>query len=85
MCFCTENCDIEGALRLIGGSNITQGRVEVCYNGIYGSVCDENWGASDAAVVCRQLGYRTDGQLDHTILTITSSQSTHRSNGSLQR
>ena len=52
-----------GDIRLIGGSTSFEGRVEICYNNNWGTVCDDRWGTPDATVACRQLGYSTTGYL----------------------
>ncbi|XP_064405891.1 uncharacterized protein LOC135350948 isoform X5 [Halichondria panicea] len=46
-----------GDIRLVDGSNQYQGRVEVCINDQWGTVCDDSWGTTDATLVCKQLGY----------------------------
>ena len=50
----------QGAIRLQGGS-ATEGRVEVCNNNIWGTVCNDRWNTPDAQVACRQLGLPTSG------------------------
>ena len=47
-------CD-NGDVRLQGGSTAEEGRVEICMNGQWSTVCNEQWDNIDASIVCRQL------------------------------
>ena len=54
-----------GDVRLVNGSDSSDGRVEICINDEWGTVCDNVWSESDADVVCRQVGDYSSGQFVH--------------------
>ncbi len=64
-----ESC-MHGQIRLVDGTDgasasdqFYDGRVEVCQNEIWGTICDDLWDAADAQVVCSSLGYSRRGIL----------------------
>lgn len=51
-----DNCT-DGDLRLVGGAQNDTGRVEICLNNAWGTICRNLFGTNDALVICGQLGF----------------------------
>jgi hypothetical protein len=52
-----DNNPGDGQIRLVGGGSAREGRVEISFGGVFGTVCDDRWNSMNAQVVCRQLGF----------------------------
>ena len=60
---CIISVCVQSSVRLQDGPNEQSGRVEICFNNVWGTICSNGFGAVDAGVLCRQLGYEQDGKL----------------------
>lgn len=52
----SEYCQ-DGDLRLVDGGDELEGRIEMCYEELYGTICGSGFDLVAASVVCRQLGF----------------------------
>ena len=43
-------------IRLVDGPDGISGRVEIKHEGVWGTVCDDDFGAEEAQVICKSLG-----------------------------
>ena len=55
------NCE-DGDVRLRDGETVLEGRVEVCVNHAWGSVCSQGFTEAEAEVVCSQIGLSFNGE-----------------------
>lgn len=59
--FCSGTTCFQGDIRLQGVVNNT-GRIEICHNNVWGTVCRDLFDSFDAQVACRQLGLPYEGR-----------------------
>ena len=50
---------------MVGGNVGNEGRVEICLNNEWGTICDDNWSTNDAEVACSVLGFGYTGKTLH--------------------
>ena len=58
-----------GEVRMVGGEREGEGRVEVCVDGFWGSVCGDGFDQKAAFVICREFGYSKLLTSQHNTLT----------------
>ena len=60
----------DGDIQLVGGDTPLKGRLEVCINNAWGTVCNNQFGNHDSATACHQLGFERTGQLTCSIILL---------------
>ena len=61
-CFCSVKGCHNNDVRLVDGITPLEGRVEICTNDVWSTICDRSWDILDTRVVCRQLGFSSLGK-----------------------
>lgn len=64
---CKYCCSTEGDVRLKHGRSgrASEGYVEVCVEGVWSTLCDDNWDNRDAGVICSMLGYHRESEYNY--------------------
>ena len=71
--FSTPMADcVDGELRLVNGSNQREGRLEICFNRAWGTICGDVFNQTEATVACGQLGFARQGAVIYDELICTS-------------
>jgi len=75
-----ESCHSNGELRLAGGPAPNEGWVEICLQGIWGTICHLSGDSEETAIICAQLGFQSESKTlleSHSSIVITKSCSSN--------
>ena len=69
---CSDPQMEHGAIRVIRAigahsASVVVGHILICDDGEWREVCDDEWSIEDAQVVCRQLGFSTQGIINQRL------------------
>ncbi|XP_017049583.1 uncharacterized protein LOC108093796 isoform X2 [Drosophila ficusphila] len=67
---CAAVCQAPVQYRLEGGRNTNEGRLEVKYHGVWGSVCDDDFNLKTAQVACNSMGFFGPAKIEKNIFGI---------------
>ena len=59
-------CNKVPKLRLANGNNATAGRLEIKHKGVWGTICDDNFGQEEGVVACKMLGFENSQAIIHS-------------------
>ena len=68
-------------VQLVNGPSPNEGTLQICRNGVWGTVCDNKLSSKDAGVICHQLGYPAKGTCSTDLFFTRPSPSLDRCNG----
>ena len=66
----TEGNCTHGEIRLVGGVSELEGRVEICVNNVWGTICDTGFSSETAKLICRSAGKPTEGTTHTSWVTL---------------
>ena len=56
-----ESCS-HGNVRLVEGPVSSEGRLEICLQRRWGSVCYFSWDTRESSIACEQLGFQSESE-----------------------